>query len=453
MQVLKAKRSTTAVKKGTLARAEVLDKACRGRLEEELDLVLKSRKKGEGGSDTKLVGALRPLAPLSPSLRGRLAEAVAAIAKRGGSRELAAGSLRTLAECHDPSVPALLKVALAEADGGGSAALSAACFTKDASLSPLLAKLAGSRQSHLAFSAETARVARGESNGQHLAALAPMIKESHRISLCVELFVPLVRGAPVPACIGPALGVLRSAERHLGRWLVLAEVAVKAGDLSPLVEAKQKSEVGPSSARAAWSLVHWALAETAGQAPAEPQVRPTVELVARLSDRPSADRDTTFLFRMARSGAAVTKNMLDSLAKGAPLADEVALRAALHLVRDHGREDLRPSLVAAAASAPKALDVAAGSAPKEELRGVATAALWDAGMENEAKAAAADLLASPVLGNVAWAALVRAAAAHPRTVRAARGNARDAGAGDKMRGEDLVLSEAPLRWIQWGWLE
>src|SRR5690606_37108490 len=143
-----------------------------------------------------------------------------------------------------------------------------------------------------------------ESNGAHLTAIAPMIKESHRISLCVDLFVPLARSAPIPVHVGPALGVLRGAERHLGRWLVLADVAVKAGDEGPLVEATQKAQIGPTSARAAWSLVAWALSETKASIDPNalpvppPLTRPTVELVARLSDRPSADRDTTFLFRM-----------------------------------------------------------------------------------------------------------------------------------------------------------
>ena len=90
----------------------------------------------------------------------------------------------------------LLRQALGGDEAGGAAALSAACFSRDPELSPLLAKVAASRQSHLAFGAELARVARGESNGALLAQLAPMIKESHRISMCVELFVPLVRGAP-----------------------------------------------------------------------------------------------------------------------------------------------------------------------------------------------------------------------------------------------------------------
>src|SRR6185436_17696416 len=183
--------------------------------------------------------------------------------RRGSySREIYGACLRTLSESEDRNVPGILKTALAADDAGGNATLSAACFCKDPSLTAPLAKLAASRQSHLAFGAETARVCRRESNGAHLTAIAPMIKESHRISLCVDLFVPLARSAPIPVHIGPALAVLRGAERHLGRWLVLADVAAKAGDDGPFLEATQKAQVGPSSARAAWSLVAWALAQT-----------------------------------------------------------------------------------------------------------------------------------------------------------------------------------------------
>jgi hypothetical protein len=244
----------------------------------------------------------------------------------------------------------------------------------------------------------------------------------------VELFVPLTRCAPVPPFVGPALGVLRGAERHLGRWLVMAEVAVRAGDRSPLEEALSKAAMGPQSARGAWSLVAWALTEvsSASHVP-HPQTRPTVELVARLSDRPSADRDTTFLFRMARAGAPSAKPMLETLARALPLGDDVAIRAALYLARDHGRADLREG-IAAAAAAPK----------REELRGLALAAMWDAGMRDEARAMADEVLASKVLGNVAWATLVRAAAS--------RGQRERDEAGD-------VLTETPLRRIQWGWLE
>jgi hypothetical protein len=349
--------------------------------------------------------------------------------RRGSfGRDLYGATIRTLAECGDKQTPSLLKKALVADDAGGNATLSAACFSRDADLTAPLAKLAASRQSHISFGSETARVCRRESNGAHLSSIAPMIKESHRIALCVELFVPLARSAPIPVHIGPALAVLRGAERHLGRWLVLADVATKAGDPGPLDEATQKAQVGPSSARAAWSLVQWALSETkasvAGAAVTPPTTRPTVELVARLSDRPSADRDTTFLFRMARSRAVSAKPMLEGLAKSVPLADEVAVRAASYLARDHGREDMKEALVDCALKG-----------KREELRGFAVAALWDAGARERARDLSDELVVSRSVSNVAWGALVRAAhTAH-----------RDA--------DFVVASETPFRWVQWGWLE
>ena len=416
------------------ARAELLDKVTRGRFESEIDAALKRRPAAEA----KLAGAIRALAPLSPALRASLGEATAILVRRGArQRELYACGLRALAEAQDRQAVALLRQALSGDEAGGAAALSAACFSRDPELSPLLAKVAASRQSHLAFGAELARVARGESNGALLAQLAPMIKESHRISMCVELFVPLVRALPVAKHVGPALGVLRGAERHLGRWLVLAEVAVRAGDLTPLEEAQMRAVSGPSSSRSAWSLVAWALSETDAlvrgvAAPPPPTTRPTLELIARLSDRPSADRDTTFLFRMARAGAASARPMLETLVRSMPLGDETSLRAALYLARDRGRDDLRSALA----------DAAVGC-KREELRGMAAAALWDAsppaggesadGMRERARGIAEELLQSRVVANAAWGALIRAAA------KASHGEA--------------LLTETPFRWIQWGWLE
>lgn len=460
IQNLKTKRSESVarpVSSGTLersakpskpsvARAEIIDKATRARFESELDAALKRKPTNE----VKLAGALRAVAALSPALRGSLVEATQIMVRRGSfSREIYGACLRTLAEAEDRNVPALLKSALAADDAGGNATLSAACFCKDASLTAPLAKLAASRQSHLAFGAETARVCRKESNGAHLSAIAPMIKESHRIALCVELFVPLARSAPVPVHVGPALAVLRGAERHLGRWLVLADVAAKAGDVGPLEEAIAKSLVGPSSARAAWSLVAWALSETRasvslvpGAGPgsvAPPSTRPTVELVARLSDRPSADRDTTFLFRMARARAVSCKPMLEGLVKvaetlreggSAPLTDEVAVRAASYLARDHGRADMKEALVDCAQNG-----------KRDELRGFAVAALWDTGDEdgrNKARELSDELGASRCISSVAWGALVRAA---------------HAGAIGKNDPNFVVAGETPFRWVQWGWLE
>jgi hypothetical protein len=431
----KAKERDRSSVRPPLARTDLLEKPARARFEEEIDGALKRRSTTEG----KLAGAIRAVASMSPALRASLGEATAVLLRRGSrQRELYACGLRALSEAQDRQVLALLRQALAGDEAGGPAALSAACFSRDPELSPLLAKVAASRQSHLAFGAELARVARGESNGALLAQLAPMIKESHRISMCVELFVPLVRGVPVAVHVGPALAVLRGAERHLGRWLVLAEVAVKAGDMTPLEEARSRAIDGPGSSRAAWSLVAWALSEADAHArnraqPAAPSTRPTLELIARLSDRPSADRDTTFLFRMGRAGAATARGMLETLARSLPLADETSIRAALYLARDHEREDLRDALCDACATG-----------RKEELRGLAAAALWDASppdggehavkMRARARDVADELLESRVIGNVAWGALIRAAS-------------RGGGALEPL------VTETPFRWIQWGWLE
>jgi hypothetical protein len=119
--------------------------------------------------------------------------------------------------------------------------------------------------------------------------------------------------------------------------------------------------------------------------------------------------------------------MLEMLSKTLPLGDDVAVRAALCLAKDYGRDDLRSAL-SEVASGPR----------REELRGLATAALWDLGMTDRALELALELSNSKVLGNVAWATLVRAASL--------RGMPR--GAHDSS-----LVGEIPFRWIQWGWLE
>jgi hypothetical protein len=233
--------------------------------------------------------------------------------------------------------------------------------------------------------------------------------------------------------------VLRASERHLGRWLVLAEVAVRAGDVSPLEEARDRAVTGPASSRSAWALVAWALGDTHARArgqlpPLPPTTRPTLELVARLSDRPSADRDTTFLFRMAHAGASGVRPMLEGLVRTLPVKDEASLRAAANLLWQRERGDLREAMVGLAASG-----------RPEELRGMAVAALWDAGarlddrngaeaLRARATELARELAASRVVGNVAWGTLVAAAAR---------------GAG----GKGPLLSETAFRWIQWGSVE
>ncbi len=121
-------------------------------------------------SEAKLAGAVRAVAGLSPALRASLGEATAVLLKRSArQRELYSCGLRALSEAQDRQAVALLRQALAGEEAGGPAALSAACFSRDPELSSLLAKVAASRQSHLAFGADLARVARHRSQWYLLA--------------------------------------------------------------------------------------------------------------------------------------------------------------------------------------------------------------------------------------------------------------------------------------------
>jgi hypothetical protein len=178
--------------------------------------------------------------------------------------------------------------------------------------------------------------------------------------------------------------------------------------------------------------VAWAVANGRGIEAEFPTARPSVELIARLSDRPSANRDPTFLFRMASAGAPAARPMLEALVRGVPLTDDAAIRAALYLARDHGRDDLREALVQAAAD-PK----------REELRGIATAALWDAGDRDRARTAAEELATSKFVGNLAWSALVRAR-------ESMRADEKTPVASGRREVRSDVLDECALRWIQWG---
>jgi hypothetical protein len=123
--------------------------------------------------------------------------------------------------------------------------------------------------------------------------------------------------------------------------------------------------------------------------------------------------------------------MLEALARAMPLADETSVRAALYLARDHERGDLMESLVDAAEKG-----------KREELRGMAAAALWDVSSggdhggkaRSRAREVAEELVASRIVGNVAWGALISAASRGALAL-------------------DPLLTETPFRWIQWGWLE
>lgn len=359
-----------------------------GRLLGEVRAALRRRPAHEA----RLAGALRALAPHEPALLRELAEVMEVTARRGSfERPLYAAAARVLSERNDERAAGVLAKVLGNDDAGGLASLTAACFIRQTSLTEPLARAANSRHPVTAFAAEVARLARGERRGERLAALAPKIKEAHRIALCGELFAALLAGKPLPGDVGPALAVLRDAERHLGRWLLLAELATRAGDPAPLAEACTRAKSGASSARGGWAFVEWALSATS-----PPVVRPSLELMARLSDRPSADRDATFLFRLAAARVPAARPILESLVKGRKLNDAPAVRAALHLCRDYGQEPWGQALLTTA-RAPR----------KDVLRGLTAAALFDCGRRAEALELLPQLEAARPLSGLCWAGLLR----------------------------------------------
>jgi hypothetical protein len=371
---------------------EVLDDDTLHRLDAEVRAALKRKP----AQELRLAGALRVLARYSPGLRGGLVEAFETMVRRNSFERPLYGALaRALAELGDARALAALCRAMGKDEAGGLAGICAGALSRDAVLGEPLAKLAASRHAHVALAADVARVARRESNGAHATAVAPKIKEAHRIALCQELFVPLLWEPPLDAGIAPALAVLRDAERHLGRWLVLAEVAARSGDGGPLDEARHHARHGSPGARSAWALVAWALARE----PVEPPVRANVELISRLSDRPSANRDTTFLFRLARAKTESARPMLEGLTKTLLPATEQGVRAALHLARDYGVVRCREQLSAVAKNS-----------RWEKLNGLAAAALFDLGARDEALAALSVCDETRKLPGSAWATLVRAGA-------------------------------------------
>ncbi len=400
-----------------MTRSADLDEMVGPEIGTRLSLELGAALRRRPAQEASLSGLLRLLVGPCGRLREAAAASLDVLVRRATlDRPLYAALLRSMVEARDPRVIGPLVRALGLDDGGGLVTIASAALSDDAALMEPLAHLASSRSPHVAFAADLARVARGESDGRLLLAVAPRIKESHRIDLSNLLFLPLLRHRrTVPSAV-PALEILRDSERHLGRWLCIAELTQLSGNDAALAEAKRLATQGPTSARIAWSLVAWALA------PHEDCVsRPTLDLVARLSDRPSAERDLSFLFRMAGASLTTARLMLETLVKPPTLATDQAVRAAAHLVGRYGREDLVKRLVDTAKSA-----------KREPLRGLAMAAIADCHSASLCDVTA-DLVKSRHHATVGFAILVRLA---------------------KMREDSTpIVTETTYRRLQLGWTD
>lgn len=318
---------------------------------------------------------------------------VALLVKRQSfDRSLYGAAVRTLVQCHEEALLQPFEAVVSNESAGGLASLSAAAMARSPRLAAALGRAAASRHPHLVVAAEVARVQRGESDGRHGASVAPMVKESFPISLCPQFFVPLLWRPPMPSAASSALAVLRGAERHLGRWLVLAELGRRAGDASAHAEAQARA----SGTRTAWGLAAWSL----GGSFDTPPVRPTLGMLVRLSDRSRIDADAGFLFRMADARLPVARPMLEMMSSASRLNDSTSIRAALVLSKGYGRGDFVERLV-----------VAARCQRHEALRGLAAAALFDLGQRELAGSFADELVNGKKLPTHGWAALIRAASA------------------------------------------
>ncbi len=378
-----------------------------GRLGEWVVKALKRRP----ASEARLAGSLRVAARHSPSLRDELARAADVLIERSAfDRPLYGAAIRAVAEGKHDDLASLLDRALRSKEGGGLATLAASLLAPaKVKLQEPLARVAACSKPEVAFGAGLALSMRNQPKRSPKSAAAAKkagwqaqraligsvarIKESSRIELCGELLAPLVMTPSLPSLprvAGPAMKVLRDTERHLGRWLVFARAGHAAGDATALEEARERAASGSSSSRTAWSLLSWAIDDEKPP----PALRPSAEVVARLSDRPTSEREMSFLFRLASVQADGARGMLEGLCREDIRASD-GVRAAAALAQRY--QDRRGV---------DALRRLAEGKKHRELQGVAVAALWDLGERKEAKDRAEELGSCRNLAGCVWGGLV-----------------------------------------------
>ena len=378
-----------------------------GQMEDRLVDWIERALRRKPSREAPVAGAVMVAAQKSPRLRKvLLSTADTLIDRRAYDRPLYGAAVRALASAKDRRLGPMLVRAMDDERGGGLSTIAASAYVRSTKLDDALARAAASRHPDVAFAAMLIhRLRSGKGKGQHLVGAAARLKESARIELCTDLFAPLVSEGDelpkLPPTLAPAVKALRDAERHLGRWLILARVGVACGDRSPIEEVNDRTRHGSASAKAAWSLMGWALVPGRKL----PDVRPTTEIVSRLSDRPTAERDMSFLFRLVDAGAGSAKGLLESLARP-PLKDPTALRAASALAHRYDAVDRLGALRRIA------------DKKKGSLHGIAVAALHDAalshnGAAKEARERAAALSDARSLPACVWGGLVMRAKGDP----------------------------------------
>jgi hypothetical protein len=398
-----------------------LGRAIRERLERDLDHALKRRPADE----TVLSGVVRALSPYNLKIRSAARQSLEVLAKRRSfDRPLYHVLLRTMGDLAEPSACSLVEGALGQIAQAGYTPLAAACGCANPAVLQELSRAAGRERAHTAFAAELALACHASARPAHLIHLAPMIKEEHRISLCYEFVPALARLKEIPSAVGPALRVLRAAERHLGRWLGLAEIEVRSGEFSSLGEAKERLDSASASGRGSWQLMVWALEYAKNPARGPSLSRVSVDALSRLAER--ADRASHFGFRLAAAREVAMEQVLGHQLLHPPRTAD-SIRAAMHLGRDLGHAQMRDTL--ADACDDRALD--------DDLRGLAVASLYDVGDRDGALERALELQEARSLKSAAWAALVR----YRMRERAFNGCS------------SPVVTESRYRWIQCGWLE
>jgi hypothetical protein len=378
----------------SLARTDVLDKAVARRVCSEVSAALRRR----NSLEERLGGALRLLAGFSVTVRRQvLLVATTLLRRKTIDRPLFRASVAALgdtprAEGEAPVVSALQSAA------PPLCAFAAAARLPSGRVAKVLAELTGRSPSHVAFAAEFVRTVRGEAIGDRLVKLAPMINEASRVLLTCDLVSALVEQShSAPPGLAPALAPLRTAERHTGRWLRLGELGVLAGDEAPIVEARQARDRATGAARTTWQVIAWILSALRGwDEPLSVQTLSS-DVLRKLSDQPSAQRDHAFLFRLGRMGVAAAEAPLAKLAHASAYRAVDQVHAAYCLAKHYACDTFVPRVESAAARG------------VEAVRGASVAALWDLGKREEALLHVDSLMISRSPANVAWGALVRMA--------------------------------------------